>query len=215
MSALTWLLVLIIVNFHSLSAAAWNYGDSLPVSLGIRHGTVKSRRHGIASQYTPRVGVHSIVTIPAFHDSHGKAPVSTSGEPAADEHPAHLKHFHVAPGTSIQLHFSALKQQTGWVPLDRPEGGERLANLLVTFTYRRGVFADVTSIAYERRYARHTEDLVVEYVWTEERRSDPDRGVVVAYIFSFALLIVVALRLSSPSRFSDVWQVTVMRHRGD
>uniref|UniRef100_A0A7S1MG40 Uncharacterized protein n=1 Tax=Neobodo designis TaxID=312471 RepID=A0A7S1MG40_NEODS len=208
----SWLVLAVVANLLSLSAAAWNYGDALPVALGVRHGSVKNRRHAIAGQYAPRVGMHSIVTIPAFHDEHGKP--KGKDEPA-EEHPEHLRHFHVAPGTAIQLHFSALKQQTGWIPLDRPEGGERLANLLITFTYRKGVFADVSGISYERRYARHTEDLVIEYVWKEAKRSDPDRGVVVAYCFSFAMLIAVALRLSSPKRFSDVWQVTVMRHRQD
>merc|ERR1712146_601143 len=78
--------------------------------------------------------------------------------------------FDVVPGTSIQLHFSPLKVQTGWMPLLREstEGTEQLAHVTVTFVFRHGVFSDVSAITYERRYARHVKTVELVRVATRE-----------------------------------------------
>ena len=216
------LAVLVSTAFLALPATAWNYGDVVPVSLAVRHGEPGSRRHPLAAQYAPRFGVRRVVTIPAFHSMHRKAPASGGAAPvaAADETPEHMKVFTVPKGTAVQFHFAPIKFKTAWIPLDKAStdfGGNnlRLAHLTITFTYRHGVFADVATVAYERRYARFVEDLAVEYVWREEKQSDPDRGVIVAYCFCFVMLIAVALRVSSPSRFAAVGRVMAMRHRDD
>merc|ERR1712146_603085 len=125
--------------------------------------------------------------------------------------------FDVVPGTSIQLHFSPLKVQTGWMPLLREstEGTEQLAHVTVTFVFRHGVFSDVSAITYERRYARHVKTVELEYVWRPEKHGDPERGVVLAYVFSLLALVAIALRVTSSTRFAKALRVMSLRHRDD
>jgi hypothetical protein len=204
-------LAIVTLCMVALGASAWNFGDRVPVTLAVRHGELKHHRRAIAGQYSPRFGIHTVTTIPAFHDEHArKGPANVS-----------KTDFSVAPGTMIQLHFAPLKSQTAWIPLDRGirDGKnvviERLAHLTVIFTYRHGIFADVAAITYERRYAAHTKDLSVEYIWRAEKRSDPDRGIIVAYVLSFLFAVAVVVRITRRGRFAEVARVMVVRHRDD
>jgi hypothetical protein len=226
------LCVAAIVLACAATALAWNFGDTLPVHLTVRHGDLKAQRRAMAGQYSPRVGVHTQATIPAFHDEHRQDPGTTDGDKApakgADDFDAdgsdgrpteHHKYFSVAKGTAVQFHFASLKTQTGWISLDRQSDDgksiERLAHLRMVFLYRHGIFTDIASITYQRRYAAHTKDLQIEYVWREEARSLPDRGIIVSYVASFIVLIGIGWRATSARRFKALSDVMVMRHRDE
>lgn len=209
------ILCISLLALQSCAASAWNFGDNVPVSLSVRHDNHHSHRRPLADAYAPKFGMHRLVTIPGLYQQAKQDALASPKNNVTKR-----RGFGLPRGTSIQMHFPSLNAQTAWIKLDKETAagaptGTRLANLMVIFTYRHGIFSDVSSVTYERRYSADGGhgDLTLEYVWREAKSVDLEAGLIAGYVTSFIAALAIMFRLSSMSRIGALTKVMVVRHR--
>jgi hypothetical protein len=189
------------------TAAAWNEGDTVPVTAAFKRGTTMQRHARMLSeQFLPQFGVDQEIAIPAFHTAAAAAHNATAYAQAAS--PAPLR---------VRLGFNAFGSHTPWISVIRAAGVERpyLGRLTVTFFYTPGVFAKVNRIFTTKRFVSHTDTLEVEYVWVRDSATvSVDRALVLMHGVAVVAFCVVAMRVTAAAR-GDLARLMVVRERSE